>query len=230
VAVQAWNRKGMTFLPDCCFWEFIPEEDFFQSQVEPDFQPRTACLDEVTPGVYELVATNFHGNVFTRYRTGDLVEIVSLNDPEIKVDIPQMVFHARADGVIDIAGFTRLTEKAVFQAIMEAEVPYHDWSMRKEYRERGPILHLYLELKDGQVDGNIKERVHQRLIEKDPGYGDFQNLLGYAPLEVTILSPGAFDRYTEERRKAGAELAHMKPRRINPNDDVIARLLRGQDR
>jgi hypothetical protein len=220
----------MTFLPDCCFWEFIPEEDFFRSQAEPDFVPKALRLDEVVPGVYELVATNFHGNVFTRYRTGDLVEIVSLNDPEIRVNIPQMVFHARADGVIDIAGFTRLTEKAVWQAIEEAEVPYREWSIRKEYHDQGPMLHLYLELKGELADGDIRERVHERLIEKDPGYADFQNLLGYHPLLVTILPEGAFARYTEDRRRAGAELAHIKPRRMNPNDEVITRLLRGPNR
>lgn len=252
VAIQAWNRKGMTFLPDCCFWEFIPEEDFYRSQAEPDFVPKVFRLDEVTPGVYELVATNFHGNVFTRYRTGDLVEIVSLNDPEIRVNIPQMVFHARADGVIDIAGFTRLTEKAVWQAIEEADVPYREWAIRKEYHDQGPMLHLYLELdkecvdgaiedgaiEDGAIndgaindgaikDGDIRERVHERLMEKDSGYADFQNLLGYHPLLVTVLPEGAFARYTEDRRREGAELAHMKPRRINPNDEVIVRLLRG---
>jgi hypothetical protein len=226
VAIQAWNRKGMTFLPDCCFWEFIPEVDFYRSQDEPGFTPRALRFDEVTPGVYELVATNFHGNVFTRYRTGDLVEIVSLNDPEIRVNTPQMVFYARADGVIDIAGFTRLTEKAVWQALEEAQVPYRDWAMRKEYHDEGPMLHLYLELKQECADDDIRQGVHERLMEKDPGYADFQDLLGYHPLRVTILPEGSFARYTEERRRAGADLAHMKPRRINPNDEVIARLLR----
>ncbi|HHX45742.1 MAG TPA: GH3 auxin-responsive promoter family protein [Chloroflexi bacterium] len=230
VAIQAWNRKGMTFLPDCCFWEFIPEDDFYRSQEEPGFVPRTLRMDEVTPGVYELVATNFHGNVFTRYRSGDLIEIVSLNDPEIRVNIPQMVFHARADGVIDIAGFTRLTEKAVWEAIEEAGVPYRDWSIRKEYRDQGPILHLYLELKEACSDSDLRQRVHERLIEKDTGYADFRNLLGYHPLEVTILPEGSFARYTEERRRAGADMAHLKPRRMNPSDEVIARLLQGAPR
>ena len=30
-------------------------------------------MDEVTPGIYELVTTNFHGGVLLRYRIGDLV-------------------------------------------------------------------------------------------------------------------------------------------------------------
>jgi hypothetical protein len=124
VALQAWNRKGMTFLPDCNFLEFIPEEEFFHSLDNPDHQPGTLTLDQVGSGVYELVITNFHGGVFVRYRTGDLVEIVSTQDREIGVALPQMVFHARADGVIDVGGFTRLTEKAMWRALEEAEVPY----------------------------------------------------------------------------------------------------------
>jgi len=225
VALQGWNYKGMTFLPDSDFLEFIPEEDFFRSRYDPDYQPRTCRLDEVKPGVYELVITNFHGNIFTRYRTGDLIEIISLRNEELDIDIPQMVFHARADGVIDVGGFTRLTEKAIWQAILEAEVPYVDWTMRKEYFDGNPQLHLYLEPKE-KVDGrDVEASVHARLREKDAGYAELESLLGIDPLWVTILPQGAFARYMEERRRAGAELAHLKPPHINAADEVIHRLL-----
>lgn len=74
VALQAWNLKGMTFMPDFNFLEFIPEEDFYHSSDDENFQPTTKLLDEVQLGVYELVITNFYGGAFVRYRTGDLIE------------------------------------------------------------------------------------------------------------------------------------------------------------
>lgn len=225
IALQAWNYKGLTFLPDCNFLEFIAEDDFFRSRNDPDYQPPTLRLDGVKPGVYELVITNFHGGVFTRYRTGDLIEIISLRDEEIGIDIPQMSFHARADGVIDVAGFTRLTEKAVWQAIEGSGAPYADWTIRKEYFEGKPTLHLYLELREEVDSRDIKASIHQKLKEKDPGYAELESMLGFDPLKVTVLPMGAFARYTEERRTAGADLAHMKPPHINPTDEIINQLL-----
>jgi len=224
IALQAWNYKGMTFAPDHNFLEFIAEEDFFRSKSDPDYQPPTLLLDEVVPGIYELVITNFHGGVFTRYRMGDLVEIISLGDEELDINIPQMIFHARADGVIDVGGFTRLTEKAVWQAIEEVAIPYVDWTIRKEYLDEEPILHLYIELKEEVEDRDIKTSVHRKLMEVDPGYAELESMLGFDPLRVTVLSKGAFARYMEAMRVAGADLAHIKPPHVNPTDEAINRL------
>ena len=229
IALQAWNYKGMTFLPDYNFLEFITEEEFFRSQTDPSFRPSTRLLDELDPGVYELVITNFHGGIFTRYRTGDLVEIISLRDDELDIDIPQIVFHARADGVIDLGGFTRLTEKAVLHAIAETGIPCVDWTVRKEYVQEKPTLHLYVEAKDGVEAQDVRAAVHERLKEKDPGYADLEEMAALNPLHVTMLPQGAFQRYMADRRAAGAELAHLKPPHINPSDEIIDRLLDSSD-
>jgi hypothetical protein len=225
IALQAWNFKGLNFLPDFNFLEFIDEEDFYRSRTDPEFQPHTRRLDQLEPGVYELVISNFHGGAFTRYRTGDLIEITALSDPELDIALPQMAFHARADGVIDIAGFTRLTEKAVWQAIEESDVSYTDWMVRKEYQGDKPFLHLYLETtsKNGRQD--VQEAIHESLKEKDPGYAELESMLGLNPLKVTRLAPGTFAHYTEQQRTQGAELAHMKPPRINPSQEVVNRIL-----
>jgi hypothetical protein len=225
IALQAWNYKGMNFLPDYNFLEFISEEDFFRSRADPSFRPSTLLVDELKPGVYELVITNFHGGIFMRYKTGDLVEVISLRDDELDIDIPQIVFHARADGVIDLGGFTRLTEKAVLHAIAETEIPCVDWTVRKEYVREKPVLHLFLEAKDGVGAETVRAAVHQRLKEKDPGYAELEEWLALDPLRVTMLPHGAFQRYISDRRAAGAEMAHLKPPHINPSDEIIDRLL-----
>lgn len=225
VAVQAWNHKGMTFLPDCNFLEFIPEEDYYKHEEDPSFAPRVFKLDEVTPGVYELVVTNFHGNAFVRYRTGDFIEIVALRDKEINIDIPQMIFHARVDGIIDISGFTRLTEKSVWKAIEASGVPYTGWTMRKEYLQQKPVLHLYLESANGYKKEEVGELIHQKLKEEDTGYADLEKMLGIYPLQVTMLPNGSFTNYMERKRREGADMAHIKPPRVNPKDEVIKLLI-----
>ncbi len=225
IAIQAWNHKGMTFLPDCNFLEFIPGEEFFRSLDAPGYQPTTRLLNQVTPGIYELVVTNFHGNPFVRYRTGDLVEITALKDDEIQVNLPQMVFHARADGVLDVSGFTRLTEKSVWMAIEETGMPYEGWMIRKEYLQDKPMLHLYIESKNGFSAEEVGSLVHQNLKKMDSGYAELEVMLGVYPLQVTLLPKGAHQGYMNHQRAAGADLAHLKPPRINPSNEVIQLLI-----
>jgi hypothetical protein len=205
--------------------EFIPEADFYRSLEDPNFVPETRTLKEVTPGIYELAITNFYGNAFVRYRTGDFIEIVALRDDELNIDIPQMVFHARADGIIDISGFTRLTEKSVYRAIEESGIPNAGWTARKEYLNEKPVVHLYVESTNGCQPEEVCREVHGRLKEEDQGYADLEAMLGLFPLRVTLLPNGAFARYLETKRKQGADLAHLKPPRVNPKDEVIRLLV-----
>jgi GH3 auxin-responsive promoter len=225
VAVQTWNHKAMTFLPDCNFLEFIPEKEFYRAVEDPKFVPHPKTLDEVTPGIYEVVVTNLHGNAFVRYRTGDLIEIVSLRDEEQHIDIPQMTFYARADGIIDIGGFTRLTEKSVFTAIKSTGLPIEGWTARKEYKQNIPILHLYLESSNGYKTEDISQAVHSKLKEEDGGYADLETMLGINPLEVTMLKKGSFQNFMNIKRQAGAEMAHLKPPAVNPKDEEIKILM-----
>lgn len=225
VAIQTWSHKAMTFVPDVNFLEFVPEADFFRSAEDPSFVPSTQTLDEVTPGIYEVVITNFHGNAFIRYRLGDLIEIVAMQDSELDIKIPQMVFHARGDGIIDISGFTRITEKSILLALESTGVPTVGWTARKEIFQDKPIIHLFVEPTNGYNAEDFQRAVHNKLKEEDSGYADMEQMLGINPLRVTRLPHGAFARYIEMKRKQGADLAHIKPQRINAKDDVINLLL-----
>lgn len=225
VAVQTWNHKAMTFLPDCNFLEFIPEDEYYRNAEDASFTPSAKALNEVTPGIYEVVVTNLHGNAFIRYRTGDFVEIVSLRDEEQHIDIPQMTFYARVDGIIDIGGFTRLTEKSVYKAINSTGLPIVGWTARKEYLQNKPILHLYLESSNGYQTDEVSQAVHAKLKEEDMGYADLEGMLGIYPLQVTMLQNGAFQKYIETKRQEGADLAHLKPPSVNPKDEEIRLLM-----
>ena len=228
VALQTWG-DSLTFVPDMSFLEFIPEKEHLKSKQDPDYQPCTVLLNEISAGgVYEVVATNFHGGAFVRYRPNDLIQITALRDDELGIDIPQMVFYSRADDVIDIAGFARLMERTIAQALHNAAIRGEGWMMAKEVREGQPGLRLYIELSEDELksEEEIAEAVHQNLKDLDPPYRDLETLLELKPLRVTRLSPNTFQGYFLEKQMAGADLAHLKPPRMKPSERIIRDVLR----
>ena len=222
IAMQTWDYQGMTFIPHLNFFEFIPEEESIKSWQDPAYQPSTFLLDEIKPGNYELVITNFHGGPFIRYRTGHLIKITSLRNEQLNIDIPQMLFLSRIDDQIDIAGFTRLSEKVIWQAIENTGLAYKDWTARKEVKDK-PVLHLYVELKeDGYVaPEQVADAVHEELKKLDNPYTELESFTGLKPLEVTLLPENAFQLYKLRQQVAGAELAYLKPPHLNPSDATL---------
>ena len=137
IAVQSWTKKAMTFLPFFSFFEFLPEQELIKSQEDNNYQPSTVLLDEVKEGeCYEIVASNFYGLPFLRYRSGDLIQIVALKDEETGIQIPQMVFKSRVNDIIDIASFTRLDEKTIETALTFFEKTYAREFIETWYYER----------------------------------------------------------------------------------------------
>jgi len=229
IATQTWDYDGMTFIPNLNFLEFIPETEHSKWQLDHSYQPRTVLLDEVKPGEnYEMVITNFHGGAMVRYRMGDVIRITSLRDEKLGIDIPQMAFENRVDDVIDIAGFVRLNEKVIWQAIENTNIAYEDWTVRKEVAGDRPVLHLYLELKDGYVasERGVATAVLEQFKKLDKGtfYSGLEGMLDSNPIQVTLLPEGAFANYMAQRQAEGADLAHIKPPHINPSEGVLSLL------
>ncbi|MDD5039454.1 MAG: GH3 auxin-responsive promoter family protein [Dehalococcoidales bacterium] len=232
IAVQTWDHQGMTFIPSLNFFEFIPEEESIKSREDPTYQPKTFLLDEVKPGNnYELVITSLHGGPFVRYKLGHLIKITSLHNEQLNIDIPQMIFLSRIDDQIDIAGFTRLSEKIIWQAIENTGLDYVDWTARKEVKNK-PTLHLYLELKGkGYATAEqIAASVHEELKKLDTPYVELESVIGLRPLEVTLLPQGAFQLYKQRQQAYGANLTQLKPPHINPSDDMIDFLVNPADK
>ena len=67
--------------------------------------------------------------------------------------------------------------------------------------------------------------IDEQLKVVDTDYKDIDSYLNQQPVRVTLLSPGTFQRYTEEKIKEGADLTHLKPAHINPPEAVVRRLL-----
>lgn len=226
MATQVWNKKTLTFAPSSSFIELVPEEEWLKGREKARYQPSTVLLDEVKPGErYEVIITNFYGMPLLRYRMGDLIRIVALEDRKAGIKLPQMVFESRADDLIDIAGFAKLDEKTIWQAIVDTGIRYEDWSARKEYEQNEPILRLYIELKESNETKEVARLIHQKLLEINQDYKDSESMLGIRPLRVTILPFGSFQRYYERKKASGAELAHLKPPHMNAPDTAILDLL-----
>jgi hypothetical protein len=228
VAVQAWDKKGLYFLPDAVFVEFIPEGEWARNRDCPTYSPSTVLLDEVQPGQrYELVLTSFDGGAFLRYRMGDMLRCVSARDDEAGIALPSFVCVGRCDDLIDLASFTGLIDEPMLgRAIYDAGFPYEDWSARKEAGPKGPILRIYLELKTEVPEAEVQARIDHNLKVLSPFYADLETMLDMRPLRVTVLRPGTFGAYYRVRQSAGADLAHLKPPRMNAGDAIISDLLR----
>lgn len=234
-AIQTWDYDTMTFVPNLNFFEFIPEREHFKWQLDHSYKPSTVLLDEVEAGqCYELILTNLHGGALTRYRVGDVIRITSLRNEKTGIEIPQMVFERRADDLIDIAGFGRLTERVIWEAIENSEVPYVDWTARKELIEGSAVLHIYVEPSRSPApsESAYVAMLYRQFRELDKQYnfniyaifGEDEEPPEDLPLMVTYLPAGAFSRYIMRRQNEGADLGHIKPPHINPSDGVLSAL------
>ncbi len=235
-ATQTWDYEGMTFIPYLNFYEFIPEGEWFKCQLDHSYKPKTVLLDEVKAGeIYEIVITNLHGGILTRYRIGDMVRITSLRNEKAGIELPQMAFERRADELIDIFGFGHITEKLVWQAIENTGIPYVDWTARKEVIDDKPALHVYLELRGKYIANEqvVAAEVYEEFQKLDKlynfnlykfAYGESVKMLDLKPVVVTLIPQGAFARYIAQRQAEGAVLGHLKPPHINPSDRVLSLL------
>ncbi len=225
IAMQTWDYGDMTFVPYFNFLEFMPEKEYARWAADSNYRPYLLLLDEVVPGErYVVVVTNFLGGAFMRYMLGDVIQITSLRNATLNINIPQMAFYSRADNILDFAGAS-LTEKAIWQAIEDSKLDYVEWVARKEVHDE-PVLHLYIELKKGgSSEIEVTKTIDENLRKKKEDYAYMVDELGFKLLKVTLLPSGAFQVYTAKREAAGADAAHLKPPHINPSDSALEILL-----
>ena len=229
IGTETWTRNGMYFFPDTCFYEFITEKDMLHNYEDPTFTPPTYLMDEVVPGEkYELVITVLKGGAFARYRVGDMYRCVGLTNQEDRTQIPRFEYIDRVPWIIDIAGFTRISENGIKSVIQLSGQPVTDWIAVKEYNEKKrPYLHLYIEVKkealmyQAMSTDILKELLTTYFKYIDQDYRDLKKILGMDPLVVTILRCGTFHLY--ESRKG------RKPRHMSTPYYEVAELLRLQD-
>lgn len=230
VGTENWSRNGLYFFPDGCFYEFITEADMMRNEEDPSFVPPTCLMDEVQVGEkYELVLTVLKGGAFARYRCGDMYRCVGMGSRADQTTIPRFEYVDRVPSIIDIAGFTRISEAGIQNAIRLSRMPVHDWTATKEYNENNkPYLHIYLEVrKEAFIDHAINPEILKDILSTyfkyiDQDYRDLKKILGMDPLVVTVLRCGTFDAFS---KMEGKRIRHLNPSRFD-----LTKLLSLQER
>ncbi len=224
IGTEIWSKNGMVLFPDVCFYEFIPYREMEKSLCDPGYQPKTYLMDELIEGeTYELVISNFKGGAFLRYRVGDLFQCVSLKNEKDGIHVPQFAYVDRIPTVIDIAGFTRITEGTITEAMALSRLEIGDWFAVKRYdQEQRPYMQLCLETAGQTPVAMTREIIKEHLTiyfkYVDNDYKDLKKMLGIDPLEIKILPRGTIGRY---ERSEGITL-----RKINPSPYDVTELLK----
>ena len=207
-------------------FEFIPYNELTESEGKHGDNISTVLLNELEEGkLYEVVITQFYGMPLLRYRINDVIKVVALKDEETGTELPQIEFQRRAGEIINLAGLTQLDEKTIWRAIANTGIKYVDWSACKEYSRNQTYLRIYIELKEKMELEELEKVIDEQLRIVDIDYRDLNSYLNLQPVKVTILAPGTFQAYIDEKVKEGADIAHLKPNRINAPESIIQKLL-----
>jgi len=212
----------LIFFPDACFYEFIPQAHLHKTSGKLN----TYLMNELIPGEnYELVISSLKGGAFARYRVGDVFKCLSLGNEKDGVMIPHFQYVDRVSSVIDLAGFTRITETTINEAITISKLDIYDWFAVKKYDEESrPYIELYVEV-DNSVKGGsilttniIKAQLEIYFNHIDHDYKDLKKMLGIDPLRVIVLPQNTISSYLEK--------CDHSFQRINPNPYDITEILK----
>jgi hypothetical protein len=218
VATETWSRNGLTFFPDVNFLEFIPESELLREQDNESYQPKTVLLNELVEGqVYELVITKLRGGAFVRYRIGDIMKCIGLENKEDSIKLPQVKYLDRVQNIIDLAGFTRITKQIMGDAIKLSNLGITEWMACKEYGENRPYIKLYFENTNGVSLQMVREKINTELMNLDSDYHDVHTMLGYDPLRLSEIAIGSFEHHRETY--------NTRISRINPTKEELRQLL-----
>lgn len=215
----------MVFNPYMNFVEFLPAAESAKLDADPTYKAKTHLMNEVVPGGnYEVVISSYYGMAFVRYRLGHQIRFLESKSPG-STALPEFEFLGRSDDRLDIAGFTRIDEKTMWQAVEETGLPFGSWTARTESRNGKPILHLYAEAADTIKQSDAEDKIHMVLRDEDDFYRDLEDMLGIRPLEITLLPSGTWDKYYDDRLKQGLELHDLVPPRMNSSESVVSELV-----
>lgn len=229
IATETWSKNGLVLFPDVCFYEFIPKSEMEKNLEDPSYVPNTYLLNELVAGnEYELVISNLKGGAFARYRTGDMFRCLSLGNEENGIQLPHFTYIDRGPRFIDIAGFTRISEGTISEALKLSKLDLTEWFAVKEFDEyKRPFLHLYVEVGSEGIRGAltkdiIKEHLSIYFRYVDADYKDLKSLLGIDPLAVSIIPAGTMSKYIDT---FGRNLRRLNP---SPYDVIeVLKIVRG---
>lgn len=205
IGAESWSKNGLILFPNICFYEFIPMDEYYRNLQDPDYVPRTYLMDEIRANEdYEIVITTLKGGAFARYRIGDIFRCERLESKEDGIALPHFTYVDRVDPIIDLAGFTRITEATITSVISLSRLNVANWFAIKKYDEqKRPYIAMYLEMQvsekgEGLLDPDlIKEQLEIYFTYIDEDYRNLKKMIGIEPLEVHLLPLNTIKKYTD---------------------------------
>ena len=199
------------------YHEFIPEDQ----AVDPDIvtlpePPETIGMMDVEPGKrYQLIVTPIYSDL-TRYVMPDIFECVSKGDNLLGSNIPVFKYYSRADRLLVLHNFTRINEEEMVSILNDAEIPFVDFTARRELQESREFLSLYIELSETMSEDEVLDRVDKRLVEFDKDWRDLSDFMNYTPLKVMFLPKDTFKKYLHSKEgMARIQRIGMREERFN---------------
>jgi hypothetical protein len=199
------------------YHEFLPEEQATNPNIvtmtEP---PETIGMTDVEPGKrYQLIVTPIY-NDLNRYVMPDIFECVSKGDNLLNSNMPVFKYYSRADRLLVLHNFTRINEEEMVSMLHDAEIPFVDFTARRELHESREFLSLYIELSESMSEDEVIDRVNKRLVEFDKDWRDLSGFMNYTPLKVTILPKDTFKKYLHSKEgMARIQRIGMREERFN---------------
>jgi len=202
--------------PGCFFFdwrviypEFVAEDKALDFNVATysDAQEVVSLRDVEVGKRYQLIITPFY-NDLTRYVTSDILQCASLDDKVLNVNTPVFSFYSRADKLVSLHNFTRINEQEIILVLQSAEVPFVEFTVRKELEGTKEFMVLYIELSQEMEVEAIGTRVNEELMKVDKDWRDLTNMMNYNPLRIKLLPRGSFKRFLS-RREGMPRIAHI---------------------
>jgi len=225
IGAESWSKNGLVLFPNVCFYEFIPMNEYHKNLEDPEYQPKTFLMNELKPDeYYEIVITTLKGGAFARYRIGDIFKCEVLQREDDNILLPHFRYIDRVDPLIDLAGFTRITETTINEVIKLSNINIGEWFAKKSYdSEKRPFIALYVELNPDKKGNGledellIKEQLEIFFKYVDSDYKNLKRMLGIEPLQVHILPYGVIKSHKDSIR-------HKMPS-VNPSHFDITEIL-----
>jgi len=203
IGAESWSKNGLILFPNVCFYEFIPMNEYYKNLENPDYVPKTYLMNELKADeYYEIVITTLKGGAFARYRIGDIFKCEVLKREEDGIMLPHFRYIDRVDPIIDLAGFTRISESTISEVLKLSRLGIGEWFAYKRYDDlKRPYVQMYVEtirhphmttLEDPQL---IKEQLEIYFKHIDPDYANLKKMLGIEPLDVKLLPSGTIGKH-----------------------------------
>ena len=199
--------------------EFLPEEEKVEFKGVYDESVDTVHLQNVERGeLYQLIVSPYLMD-HHRYVMPDIMECIAIGDDALETDQPVFHYYSRADRIMVLHNFTRITEEELILMLKESGIPWVDFTAKKVNEDHKDFMKIFIELSKPMSEEEIVKRLNKALTDFDRDWHDLVNFLKFVPLKVEVLPRGIFNRYLEEKE------GMYRVERINMKQEWLDRLL-----